>query len=234
MWQAGGEVTERLPDGRCAIRFTEPPAIEALQFYKDLRWKYKAVQKDPLQSWESNLRDFVNGTAAMMLLHPGDITFLYDLGLDPNVLGLAPLPAGPDGIRAAQIGGNFWIINPTISKEKQKACWEYIRFMTSRESVIKRWKMREKAGLIYPDTPYWKGLDQSEISPVDSTAAQFVRSSVEQGHMEYFLKDRISPYMARAIQAVLVDSLADPAQELEKCAQRVRREVVIPYNEEIR
>ena len=65
--------------------------------------KYEAIQKDPLQSWESNLRDFVNGTAAMFMLHPGDLTFLFEMGLDPKTLGLAPLPAGPHGQRAAQI-----------------------------------------------------------------------------------------------------------------------------------
>jgi len=234
VWQAGGEVTERLPNGRCKIRFTEEPAVQALQFYKDLRWKYRAVQKNPLQSWDSNLRDFVNGTAAMMLLHPGDLTFLFDMGLDPRALGLAPLPAGPTGIRAAQIGGNFWIINPTISEEKQKACWQYIRFMTSKQSLRQRWELREKAGLLYPDTPHWKGMYQSEVSPIDSTWTAYVKSSIEQGHTEYFLKDRIAPYLAKAIQSVLVDSLADPKTELEECAERVYREVVVPYNEEQR
>ena len=234
VWQAGGEITERMDDGTCRIRFTEAPAIQALQYYKDLRWKYRCVQKDPLQSYESNRRDFVNGTAAMMLLHPGEITFLYDMGLDPAVLGLAPLPAGPAGINAAQIGGGFWIINPTISEAKQKACWEYIKFMTSRESVIKRWQLREKAGLNYPDTPYWKGLKQSDYSKIDSTWIHHVRTSLSEGKMEHFLKDRIAPYLAKAIQAVLVDSLADPKQELDECARRVYREVVLPYNEESR
>ncbi len=234
VWQAGGEVTELMPDGSCRIRFNEPPAVKALQFYKDLRWKYRCVQKDPLQSYESNKRDFVNGTVAMMLLHPGEITFLFDMGLDPNVLGLAPLPAGPGGIRAAQIGGNYWIINPTVSGEKQKACWEYIRFMTARESVVKRWQLREKAGLIYPDTPYWQGLDQAKISRINPLWTKYIKTSVEDGRMEFFLKDRISSCLAGAIQAVLVDSLSNPEQELDKCANRVYREVILPYNEELK
>ena len=49
VWQAGGEVTELMSDGTCRIRFNEDPAVKALQFYKDLRWKYKCVQKNPLQ-----------------------------------------------------------------------------------------------------------------------------------------------------------------------------------------
>ena len=234
VWQAEGRVTELLDDGRCAIRFNEQPGVEALQFYKDLRWKYKAIQKDPLQSWECNLRDFVNGTAAMFMLHPGDITFLFEMGMDPKTLGLAPLPAGPRGKRAAQIGGGFWIINPTIPEDRQRACWTYIRFMTSPESIRKRWHLRKKAGLIYPDTPYWKGLDQSSLDFISDEWIDYVNESIENGRMEYFLKDRISPYLARAIQSVLVDSLADPKAELDECAKRVNKEVIIPYNEEQR
>ncbi|HIE04770.1 MAG TPA: sugar ABC transporter substrate-binding protein [Candidatus Latescibacteria bacterium] len=233
VWQAGGEVTERLRDGRCRIRFTEEPAVRALQYYKDLRWKYKCVQPNPLQSYQDNRRDFVQGRAAMIISSPAWIGDFLNEGLRPEQIGIAPLPAGPTGIRATQIGGEFYIINPRSSKEKRDAAWEYIRFMTSKEAMIKRLKMMEEAHLWYPIATFYKGLRVEDYLTMPEEWGEASATSLKYGRMEYYLKDRIEPYLARPIQAVLVDPGADPREELEKCAGRVLEEVVEPFNREI-
>jgi ABC-type glycerol-3-phosphate transport system substrate-binding protein len=233
VWQAGGEVTEKLPDGKCKIRFTEEPAVQALQYYQDLRWKYRCVQPNPLQDYESNKRDFLHGRAAMILSSPEWVGDFLNEGLRPEQIGIAPLPAGPTGIHATQIGGAFYIINPRSSKVKQKAAWEYIRFMSSKEAQINKLKMMEEANLRYPIASFYKDLSVEDYLTVPEEWGEASMTSLKHGRMEYYLKDRIEPYLARPIQAVLIDSEADPETELLKCAQRVRKEVVEPYNAEI-
>lgn len=232
VWQTGGEVTERLPDGKCKIRFTEEPTVRALQFYKDLRWKYRCVQPDPLQNNESNTRDFVQGRAAMMFSAPDWIGTLFNEGLKPEQIGIAPLPAGPTGIRATQLGGAFYIINPRSSKRRQDAAWQYIKFMTSKETQIKRLKLLEEANLRYPLASFYKDLKINNYITVSEEWGAASTTSIRFGRMEYFLKDRIEPYLARPIQAILIDERTDPKTELAKCAQRVQREVVDPYNQQ--
>ena len=233
VWHAGGEVTERLPDGRCRIRFNEEPAVRALQYYKDLRWKYKCIQPNPLQSYQDNRRDFVQGRAAMIISSPAWIGDFLNEGLRPEQIGIAPLPAGPTGIRATQIGGEFYIINPRSPKEKRDAAWEYIRFMTSKEAMIKRLKMMEEAHLRYPIATFYRDLRVEDYLTMPEEWGEASATSLKYGRMEYYLKDRIEPYLARPIQAVLVDPGADPREELEKCARRVLEEVVEPFNREI-
>jgi ABC-type glycerol-3-phosphate transport system substrate-binding protein len=233
VWQAGGEVTEKLPDGKCKVRFTGKPAVMALQYYKDLRWKYKCVQPNPLQSYDDNRRDFIQGRAAMILGSPGGVDRFLNEGLRPEQIGIAPLPAGPTGIRAVQIGGAFYIINPRSTKVKQDAAWRYIQFMTSKEAQIRKLQLMEEANLRYPVASFYADLDIGAYLTIPEEWGAAATTSLKYGRMEYFLKDRIEPYLARPIQAVLIDEAADPEQELIECAQRVGREVVDPYNAEI-
>jgi len=233
VWQAGGDVTERLPDGRCRIRFTEEPAVRALQFYREMRWKYRCVQPNPLQNYQSNVRDFVQGRAAMIFMAPSWVGEFYNEGLRPEQIGIAPLPAGPTGIRAAQLGGAFYIINPRSSKARRDAAWRYIRYMSSRDVHIRRLQLMEEANLRYPAVTFYRDLDIADHLTIPEEWGAAASTSLKYGRMEYYLKDRIEPYLARPIQAILVNENADPYTELTQCAERTQREVVDPYNAEI-
>ncbi len=233
VWQAGGEVTERLPDGRCKIRFAEPPAVKALQFYKELRWKYKCIQPNPLQAISDNERDFKYGNTAMIMQSPEFLPALLQEGLSRDEIGIAPLPAGPTGIISAQIGGAFYIINPSSPQEKKDAAWKYIKFMTSKENQIKKWKMFQRAKILYPQPSFYEDLRMEDYVDIQPEWGGAVVTSLKFGKMEYFLKDKIEPYLAKPIQAVLTNENADPKDELEKCAKIVMKEVVQPFNKEV-
>lgn len=229
VWQAGGEVTEKLPDGKCKIRFTEEPAVKALQFYKDLRWKYDVVQSDVLQAYDANVRDFVQGRAAMYMLAIDWYPSLLNQGLKPEQIGFATLPAGPTGIKAAQIGGKYYIINPALAKDKLKldAAWKYITFMASKSTFIKKYKLQAEAGILFPPTmPYFRSINITDyFKEVPKDIGLEVASSLKVGRMEYYFKDRIEPYLAKPIQAVLLNKDANPKEVLEECAKRVLQDI---------
>ena len=229
VWQAGGEVTEKLPDGKCKIRFTEEPAIKALQFYKDLKWKYKVVQSDVLQAYDANVRDLVQGTAAMYMLAIDQYPGLLSQGLKPEQIGFATLPAGPTGIKAAQVGGAYWIVNPALAKNKAKldAVWKYVTYMSSKDTFLKTYELQADAGVLFPPKmPYFSGISISKyFKEVPEDIAEEVNDSLAHGKMEYYFKDRIEPYLAKPIQAVLLDQKADPKAVLEECAKRVLQDI---------
>ena len=82
-------------------------------------------------------RLFGRGEVAMMLSPLSQLQQVINQGvLNPSVIGIAPLPAGPTGIRASIVDGDIWCIASAIRNDKRKmdAAWEYIRFFTSEEA----------------------------------------------------------------------------------------------------
>ncbi|MFH1739285.1 MAG: extracellular solute-binding protein [bacterium] len=234
VWQAGGEVTEMLPDGTCRIRWTEPAGVKATQLYTDLRWKHQCIQPNPVQSYADNNDDFFMGRAAMILATGDMLGEFLQRGLKPDQIGIWPLPAGPEGHRAAQLGGAFMILNPNSPPERQRAAWRYICWQASREAWIMRWKLMAEAGLNFPIPSIYEDLDVGDYMNVPKAWSRSFTESLEYGRMEYYVKDRIEPYLSMAIQKVLIDENADCAEVLKECAEIVQREVVDPFNEEIR
>ncbi len=235
VWQAGGEVTEQMPDGTCRIRFTEEPSVKAMQYYKDLRWTWNCVQPNPLQGYEDNMRDFKNGRVAMILI-PAVHLYQFEIlkVLKPEQIGFSTLPAGPTGIRAAQIGGAFYIINPNIPKERQDACFKFIKYMTSPETLVKRWLLLKEAKIIYPLISIYKNLAfEDVIKDIPPEWGKALTESIKNGKAEYFLKDHLNHIISDGIQLILTKQDANPKVVLEDCATRAHKEVVDRYNSKI-
>ena len=125
VWQAGGDFMRIDPETKKMIAiFHEEPGVAALQFYKDLRWKYDVIQNNVLQDINDLVNDFVTGRSAMYKFYAQDMSKLIKMGLTTEQIGLAPLPAGPANIHVSQMAPRVYIINPTISKEKQRAAFD--------------------------------------------------------------------------------------------------------------
>ncbi|WP_281888813.1 extracellular solute-binding protein [Paenibacillus sp. YYML68] len=227
VWQAGGDLTERLPGGHVRLRFTSEEAIAALQYYKDLRFKYRATQRNVLQSLDDNIKDFFSGRAATMIATSNWFGEMVSAGMDVRDIGFAPLPPGPGGVSPSQVGGGIWIFNPKASEEKRKAAFTYATYMTSKEALELMLQYQSEHG-IFPNL-----LSIRQDVDVDRYAAGMpkelianVKQVTEQGRLEYYMKSRLSPYVSRAVQQVLMDENADPLTVMQAAEQLVQREVV--------
>lgn len=235
VWQAGGDLTAVNPDGTVELTFTEEPSVTALQFYKDLKWTHKMVQTNVLQSYQDNTNDLYQGRAAMTNGLSSAFGDYAANGLDLNSLGFAPYPVGPGGRGPGQIGGAYWIINPKSSKEEQDAAWEYITFMTSKEHMEQKLQYQKDNG-IFPNLLSVR----KDINPADYTEnvpqdlVDGVNKAASDTQLEYFLKERLTPYVVKAVQIVLTDEKADPMIVLEAAQQAAQKEVVDAYNAEVK
>ena len=207
--------------------FDEKPGVTALQFYKDLRWKHNVIQNNVLQDVKELVSDFVTGRSAMYKFYAQDMPRLLSQGLTAEQIGLAPLPAGPSGKSVSQMAPRVYIINPTISPEKKRAAFEYIKYNVSKEAMIKRWKLQEKYGVLAPATPIWKGLLQSEHVDFPSQWSTAIEEQSKYSRPEPFFPywDKVKQYLVQPIQAVLLNKNADPAKEMKACASKVQREL---------
>jgi len=172
LWGAGGEVMTRDKNGVWRASFGSREAAVALEFFLRLtmeRWQdsdgitqfgYTTVNSDPRAVRQA----LVSGKLAMYNNYLRDSTMG---AVDPSLVGIAPFPAGPAGIRATEINAELTGIFAGITgrtnsaghfvpaKKIRDAAWKYIRFMNSR-----------RAREIYTRTMIELGLGRS-LSPMD-------------------------------------------------------------------
>ena len=164
IFQAGGKVVE-YKNGKWKAVFNNKSGVVALQFIHNLRWKYHIIQPNILATKKETYMMFAMGKAAMVKGPPDELPkVLRSFNLDPAVVGIAPLPAGPTGIKANQISGASWIINSQISEKKRDACWKYIEFMSDPDTVKFIWKESKKLKLkILDGSSAIKNLKPSKV-----------------------------------------------------------------------
>lgn len=111
-------------DGTYTATFGEGPAVEAMQFLRDLRWEYNCLPL-ALTTGDDLIPALPTGRSAMVMF-PGDQ--LGRIRLDyPDQLadfGYAPMPAGPEGIRTLT-GGSASMISAAASADEQEAAFVF-------------------------------------------------------------------------------------------------------------
>ncbi len=117
-WQAGAEF-ERQEGDKWKAAFDEPAAVQALQFIKDLRWKYDVLQPNVELDANAMFPMIGKNQCGMAFVVPdwfGNILAAPDATLNAKDIGLTVLPAGPAG-RAAVLGAGYQVINAKASPE---------------------------------------------------------------------------------------------------------------------
>lgn len=235
VWQAGGDLTEQEPDGTAKLTFTSDAAVQALQYYKDLKWKYKVTQKNVVQSLDDNQKDFATGHAATFAASSDSISIMVGKGMDINDIGFTAMPAGPAGKSPSQVGGDYFILNPKASKEKQEAAFTYATFFSSKEAKDEQYQFDKENG-VFPNLLCVRtDIDMSQYVdglPADLVAG--VQNATKETHLEYFLKASLTPYVVKAVQKVLLDPNADPKTELQKAQDLAQKEVIDKYNADLK
>lgn len=118
-------------DGK-SVYFDTPENVEALQFWLDLQNKYKCMAPGIVQ-WTDLPTQFLSGQVAMIYHTTGNMA-----NISSNAdfdFGCAFLPG--NARQAAPTGGGNFYISEGISEEKQKAAWDFIKFMTDTERAAK-------------------------------------------------------------------------------------------------
>ncbi|HHY97736.1 MAG TPA: sugar ABC transporter substrate-binding protein [Firmicutes bacterium] len=250
IYQAGGECEERV-GGKWKAVWDSEEAIKALQFVKDMKWKYDILP----QNWSLAYMDvynlFATGKAAMV--PHGDWTVewvINNFKWDPADIGLVPMPKGPGpkGRQAGVQGGNFTVINGLTSKEKRDAAFKWINFERWDKGEIEAYKKqiedyRSKGiklavftyPVLKPDSPIQRERDRIALANPDVAVvwpAEFRMYLLKTGHVEPPIECQkmYGEAMAPAIQAVLADKNADPERIMKESAKKFQKEVLDPFN----
>ena len=104
-WSYGVDFMEQDKDGKWKATFNTPECVEALQFIKDLRWKYNVITPNILVNQEEQQKIFATGGAGMMITVPDVVDALSSYEMDPKDFGMVAIPAGPKK-QVSLMGGN--------------------------------------------------------------------------------------------------------------------------------
>lgn len=152
LWSAGGEVMSYHPEtGEWSIDFDSREAAVALDFYTRLstepwidadgRRRYGYAYKDPGHlhiKWE-------RGEIAMQFAYIDEKLFST---INPDVVGMVPVPLGPTGIRAAELNSRMMGLFSQIRHPAVRdAAWEFIRFYDSLEANEIKTRIMVEGGL---------------------------------------------------------------------------------------
>ena len=121
----GVEFEKQREDGTWEATFDTQEARDALQFVKDLKWKYNALLDDSVINQDDMYKYFGSGQVAMMLREPPFSGFSW--GLSNDALACIKIPQGPKG-RFAQMGGNLWMFSSNSTPEQIDAGFKWLEF----------------------------------------------------------------------------------------------------------
>lgn len=125
-WSYGVDFMEQAEDGTWKATFNTDEMVQALQYVKDLRWKYDVLPANILIGWEEELKTFAVGDAAMALCAPERAVFAkYEM--KPEQYGMLGIPAGP-AKRVTLVGGNLRVLSNKTNPEQVDAAFKWIDY----------------------------------------------------------------------------------------------------------
>lgn len=127
-WNFGVKFMEE-QDGKWVATFNSPECEEALQYLKDLKWKYKVLPENTLVNNTETMKAIGTGQAAMSFAHPGQARIpIVNYGLSKDSLGFAQMPAGKN-MHVTLLGGAYRAISNRATPEQIDAAFKWLNFV---------------------------------------------------------------------------------------------------------
>ena len=129
-WSFGAEFMKKGDDGKWKATFNSPECAEALQYIKDLKWKYDVLPSNALIDGSEYSKIFATGGAAMQIT-AGDIPRkVVSYGMTPDQLGMMAIPAGPKKF-VTLLGGYVMNVKAGSTEEQIDAAVRWFEMTTN-------------------------------------------------------------------------------------------------------
>ncbi|MCC6484924.1 MAG: extracellular solute-binding protein [Armatimonadetes bacterium] len=148
LWSAGGDAVKQDSRGQWRAVFNDDAAVTALRFYQKLvrgKWTrdgktYRGVAypgTEGVPGWDL-------GKIGMTFGYLSDESMV---NVNPSLIGIAPVPRGPTGLRGNELNCPMMGINSQVKdKRVRDAAWEYIKFWGGEEAARIRCKVFVESG----------------------------------------------------------------------------------------
>ena len=158
-------------DGKWYATFDSPEAVAALQYVKDLKWKYNALPANTFIDQAEMYKQFATGEGAMYFSSSVSDTLTSSYGMSKDSVAMGCIPAGPKG-KYSLMGGGIDMFSTETDDEQLDACFKWLEIsgvvpavtentLTNQEATF---KSRTETGLIIGPVGYdvWQNREGQE------------------------------------------------------------------------
>lgn len=234
LWAYGADMMEE-KDGKWTATFASDAGVKALEYIKDLKWKYGVLQDETLADTGVGLRMLSTNECAMTMVSGTGVLdqAVEKYGLDVTNVAMSSLPAGPKGA-FSQVGASIYLFSGT--DKENEAALKWLEFTgttpqisdTRKEQWEKNYQIKKdkKQVVGVPSLTAWKSEERANVEKelmdkyrtVD--AKNFANYVNAEGVTFKFEPERCVQQMYacldNAIQTVFTDKNADCKAILEK------------------
>lgn len=235
-WSHGVEFMKKNDDGSWTATFNTPECVEALQYVKDLKWKYDVLPSNNIINLSEIKKQVATGQAAMCFLDPPANELITSYGMNKDDIAFIRVPAGPKG-RFAQMGGNLYMLSNQATEEEKDAVFQWLETIGVTPKVgerqIESWKSTarshtEKGGVEMGEEAIKIWNNAERLAKQKESMAEFVNinpsdfadylsfEGVTVRPEEPMECQQLYAIIDAAIQKVLTDKNADVAAIVEK------------------
>lgn len=246
-WSYGVDFVKEI-NGKWQAAFNTPECVQALQYIKDLRWKYDALQDEVLGDDTDFAQKYLRNEVGMKFIASSELNRYIKIGSDINSLSVCKMPEGPKG-RFSLVGGSIAMFNRDITPEQAEACFiwydEFGYNDHTDEPARKKYEERVKINLSvgdvvgYINNSIWKNPQRKAMeeevekrySNVDlNKYKEFNDKGVTYRMEEKIFCQELYHILDGAIQDVLMNEDSDPTELIREAAEKYQTKYLDPYN----
>ncbi|NLO83996.1 MAG: extracellular solute-binding protein [Clostridiales bacterium] len=164
-WCFGAVFQVQGEDGKWTAQLNTPEVVAAMEYVKDLKWKYDVLTSDPTsEDWGTGFTQLGTGAAAMYIAANDAVSQPTDNnGLAVDKLMMAGIPAGPAGAYSL-FGGTPYMLSKTATAEEIDAALNYLEIMgkapvlteTAKAGLAEDARYRKDNGIpVINEFPVW-------------------------------------------------------------------------------
>lgn len=214
--QAGGQM---INDEGTEVAFNKAPGVEALEFWKSMieEGSLRIPGGEAKAASDLARQDFVNGKSAMYFSSTADLSLMLQLAEENGFkLDTAMMPKHKE--QKVPTGGANLVMIAGLDEEKQKAAWEFIKFMTATEQAAYASEYTgylpsrlsaqnsEKIQQLYKEKPQFKvAVDQLQYGNARPMVSVY---------------PEVQQILIEEIQKMTLDSTIKPQEALDAAANR--------------
>lgn len=225
-------------DGSYKANLDSDGAIAAMEFVKDLRWKYDVLTENPtLENYNTGYEHLANGTAAMYI-GANDAVFMPAIyGMEENGIALGAMPAGPGGEQYSYYGTNVFVFPKDASPEEINVTLSLLEMLglgpvpndaAKSRIYYKIQNVASQGGPLIPEIHVWNNeellaYEQGVIDEMGDTNQELYQSFFEKVYTPGNLKG--ATFIANsdvciALSSVLHEVVTNPDADVEQLMKK--------------
>lgn len=238
-WAYGTEFMKQDENGKWKATFDSPECAAALQWIKDLKWKYNAIPETSFATGTEQQKFFGADQAGMFIGTPPQDELISIYNMKSEDICIASLPAGPAG-RFSQVGGTLSVIKQGSTPEQVDAVFRWLDFSNSsytisddaKQTMEESYQLRAGKGLpigFYQYSPWADSAERAEFEKgIVDRYANIPEENVKEFNnppADLQLKpeepvncQELYAALDSCIQEVITNEAADPAALLKQAA----------------